>query len=301
MSEHHQQQQSSLSAPGHKSDNLQKNNLFRDSRSTSIVGTADFVPRASSNTSSNSVGRASLNDIIQMMRIDYSNATDHMTDGSLELKASEKNPDKEDIKSEQEPRKLTSSELKTLLSKDRPIKKIKLLIALGKQHIVLNGSDVVALIESDSDLKNKFANQKTEFEKIDQIEIIDSKLTVSLKEDKIRLDLGKHGVKLQNNAQIDFSELKSGTKILKDRKNKDKVTDIAGSIKFKGVVLKLFNTLGVTPENITFKNKETTNFKDDGSGTFDTYDLQADIEVAERLIPNQNDQFIDYQNISKKE
>lgn len=229
-----------------------------------------------------------------MMRIDYSNKND-------QPKTPKKNEDNKDFDIEQAPGKLTSSELKTLLSKDRPIKKIKLLIALGKQHIILNGSDVVALIESDSALKSKFANQKAEFEKIDRIEILDSKLTITLKEDKIRLDLGKHGVKLQDNAQIDFSGLKSGTKVLKDRKDKDTVTEITGSIKFKGVVLKLFNTLGVTPENITFKNKEVTNFKDDGTGTFDTYDLQADIEVAERLIPDQNDQFIDYQNISKKE
>ncbi|GAA0190886.1 hypothetical protein GCM10009122_52910 [Fulvivirga kasyanovii] len=294
MSEYHEQQRSSLSSPGRKPDNLQKNDLFRDSRSSGIAGTAGFVPKASSNTTASVVERPSLDDIIQMMQIDYSNEND-------QPKTPKKNEGNKDFDIEQAPRKLTSAELKTLLSKDRPIKKIKLLIALGKQHIILNGSDVVTLIESDSALKSKFANQKAEFEKIDRIEILDSRLTITLKEDKIRLDLGKHGVKLQDNAQIDFSGLKSGTKVLKDRKDKDTVTEITGSIKFKGVVLKLFNTLGVTPENITFKNKEATNFKDDGNGTFDTYDLQADIEVAERLIPDQNDQFIDYQNISKKE
>ena len=83
----HESQQQSTSSPGHKQDNLQKDNLLPQSRTPNMTGTAGFVPQSSSDSAADDSRNPSLNELIQMMKIDYSSLHNSATEANAKDKS----------------------------------------------------------------------------------------------------------------------------------------------------------------------------------------------------------------------
>ena len=86
----HQSQRQSAASPGRKPDNLNKDNLQPSSKTPNLTGSAGFIPQDPSGDATSSVKKYTADEILQMMKIDYS----HLNNSETQAKMSDGDEEK---------------------------------------------------------------------------------------------------------------------------------------------------------------------------------------------------------------